>query len=314
MDPATATIVERAFFDIFPSDDCNKFNGAWSTYPYLPTGTILVSGIEQGLFVLRWNQNGPSTQPTEQCMSTRAPVVPPTPAPTFVPPINNRCDGAIPVAVGSTTKGTTVTAVHNADETGIYCGTTINSPGVWYRLSRGNGVVTVDTCSFANYDSKISVFEGTLCGQLRCIDGDDDGCCGFSAPSTVSWNARSGLTYYVLVHGWEDDVGLFDLSVSSQPAPDNDQCEGAIDIDASGRFSGSTEMQLWNNLSPLVGPQALAREFGIRSLESREMLPLVCVASMSIMTPRFPSAKVLAGLSRVSMAMMTDAEVSVRPV
>ncbi|HEX2032159.1 MAG TPA: choice-of-anchor B family protein [Actinomycetota bacterium] len=41
------------FFDIYPSDNLPEFNGAWSPYPFLPSGVVLVSGIEQGLFVLR---------------------------------------------------------------------------------------------------------------------------------------------------------------------------------------------------------------------------------------------------------------------
>jgi choice-of-anchor B domain-containing protein len=46
---------ERAFFDIYPANDNANFNGAWSNYPYFPSGTIVVSGIEQGLFVLALN-------------------------------------------------------------------------------------------------------------------------------------------------------------------------------------------------------------------------------------------------------------------
>jgi choice-of-anchor B domain-containing protein len=46
---------ERAFFDIYPSSDSANFNGAWSNYPYFPSGTIVVSGMEQGLFVLALN-------------------------------------------------------------------------------------------------------------------------------------------------------------------------------------------------------------------------------------------------------------------
>jgi len=44
---------ELGFFDVFPADDEAAFNGAWSNYPYFPSGTVIVSGIEQGLFVLR---------------------------------------------------------------------------------------------------------------------------------------------------------------------------------------------------------------------------------------------------------------------
>ncbi len=46
---------ERAYFDVYPSSDSANFNGAWSNYSYFPSGTIVVSGIEQGLFVLALN-------------------------------------------------------------------------------------------------------------------------------------------------------------------------------------------------------------------------------------------------------------------
>lgn len=44
-------ISEVAFFDIYPANDNASFNGAWSNFPFRD-GTVIVSGIEQGLFVL----------------------------------------------------------------------------------------------------------------------------------------------------------------------------------------------------------------------------------------------------------------------
>lgn len=52
---AAGTLNEVAFFDVYPVDDEPKFNGTWSNYPFFPSGTVIVSGIEQGLFVLRPN-------------------------------------------------------------------------------------------------------------------------------------------------------------------------------------------------------------------------------------------------------------------
>ncbi|MBK8269943.1 MAG: choice-of-anchor B family protein [Planctomycetes bacterium] len=43
---------EVAFFDTYPDDDAASFNGAWSNYPYFPSGTVIVSDLERGLFVL----------------------------------------------------------------------------------------------------------------------------------------------------------------------------------------------------------------------------------------------------------------------
>ncbi len=51
-DPATTSLREVAYFDIYPDDAAAKFNGAWSNYPFFASG-VVVSGIEQGLFVLR---------------------------------------------------------------------------------------------------------------------------------------------------------------------------------------------------------------------------------------------------------------------
>ena len=50
---ADADLAEVAFFDVYTEDDRPLFNGSWSNYPFLASGTVLASGIEQGLFVLR---------------------------------------------------------------------------------------------------------------------------------------------------------------------------------------------------------------------------------------------------------------------
>lgn len=62
-------LVEVGYFDIFPEDDlplahpdhedddvkgdARFFNGAWSVYPFFASGNVVVSGIEQGLYVLQ---------------------------------------------------------------------------------------------------------------------------------------------------------------------------------------------------------------------------------------------------------------------
>ncbi len=51
-------LTEVAFFDIYPPDDNPNFNGAWNVYPFFDSGVVIVSGIEQGLFILkpRWDR------------------------------------------------------------------------------------------------------------------------------------------------------------------------------------------------------------------------------------------------------------------
>jgi hypothetical protein len=60
---ATAEPAEVGFFDIYPENDAAEFNGAWSVYPYFASGTVVVSGIEHGLFVLRPTEGSAAPEP-----------------------------------------------------------------------------------------------------------------------------------------------------------------------------------------------------------------------------------------------------------
>lgn len=47
-----ADIQTAGRFDTYPSSDSGGFPGAWGTYPFLPSGNILVSDIDSGFFVV----------------------------------------------------------------------------------------------------------------------------------------------------------------------------------------------------------------------------------------------------------------------
>ena len=55
-DPAKGTLTEVAHFDTYPEGDGLGFSGAWNVYPFFDNGTVLVSDINRGLFVLRVTQ------------------------------------------------------------------------------------------------------------------------------------------------------------------------------------------------------------------------------------------------------------------
>jgi choice-of-anchor B domain-containing protein len=48
---------EIGFFDTYPENNNATFKGAWSVYPYLPSGNIIISDIDRGLFVIRKSEN-----------------------------------------------------------------------------------------------------------------------------------------------------------------------------------------------------------------------------------------------------------------
>lgn len=52
-DPSTPEQV--GFFDTYTPSDGASFNGAWGVYPFLPSGNILISDINSGLYVLKDN-------------------------------------------------------------------------------------------------------------------------------------------------------------------------------------------------------------------------------------------------------------------
>ena len=73
-DPTTP--LEIGYFDTLPApiENSPNFDGAWGVYPYLPSGNLIVSDINNGLFVLQDNSN----------LSV---AVTPPPAPPVAPPV-----------------------------------------------------------------------------------------------------------------------------------------------------------------------------------------------------------------------------------
>lgn len=61
---AAGGLSQVAYFDIYPANDNPGFAGAWSLYPYFASGTVVVSGIGEGLFVLRPTLCTPPASPT----------------------------------------------------------------------------------------------------------------------------------------------------------------------------------------------------------------------------------------------------------
>lgn len=48
-------LTEVAYFDIYPASNSTGFNGAWNVHPFYASGTVAISGIEQGLVLVRPN-------------------------------------------------------------------------------------------------------------------------------------------------------------------------------------------------------------------------------------------------------------------
>lgn len=135
------------------------------------------------------------------------------------PVVNDDCNGALPIACGDTVQGSTTDALADAV---AGCGTGIEAPGIWYTFTGMQGSTTLSTCNMADYDTRINVYSGS-CGNLVCVGGNDDSplCAGYSSELTVLTDP--GVTYYVLVQGYNGQTGDFTLAMSCTgcPAPED---------------------------------------------------------------------------------------------
>lgn len=160
------------------------------------------------------------------------------------PPVNDNCSGAIPYVCG--TPVTATTAFATAEVGLALCGTSISAPGVWYSVIGTGASITADLCAGGSYDTKINVFSGD-CSNLVCVGGNDDAC-PFNQAS-YTWNSIAGVTYYILVQGFNGAVGAFTLTVnyalptaSVSPGNDATLCSGAT-LNLSANLSDVT----WSN-------------------------------------------------------------------
>jgi hypothetical protein len=139
----------------------------------------------------------------------------------LVPPSNDLCANALPLACGQTVTGTTASATQTGDPTAACNDETIDTGGVFYTI-RGTGQrITVSTCGLStDFDTKLFVFSGT-CGNYTCVGGNDDAtaCSSNSTASSVAFNSVAGTAYLVLVSGFENEAGPFSLSATCDAIP-----------------------------------------------------------------------------------------------
>lgn len=72
-DPADPRLEEIAFFDTFPESE-ETFDGTWSNYPFFASGTIAVSGRNEGLFLLRLQDGVAPGEPAVELTCTNCPL------------------------------------------------------------------------------------------------------------------------------------------------------------------------------------------------------------------------------------------------
>ena len=183
---------EVAYFDIYPADNAAEFNAAWSNYPYYPSGVVVVSGIEQGLYVLQPNLSGGNSTPTPTPIPptpTNTPV-PPTPTNTPVPPtptntpepgatmhVGNLDGSSAPGGQGNKWSATVTITVHDSGEAAVSNATV---SGSWSNGTNGSGSCVTNAsgqCSITknNIKGNSSSVTFTVTGVSHATNSYDSG-------------------------------------------------------------------------------------------------------------------------------------------
>lgn len=139
-------------------------------------------------------------------------------------PANNICSAATVIGNGSFA-GTTVNATNDGNAT---CGASTTTRDVWYSYTATcTGVLTVNTCTAASYDSVISVHTGcpgTTSNQLSCNDDSSTGACAGSTRSYLTINVTAGTNYKIRVSGYNGASGTFTLRTVCGTGPASTGC------------------------------------------------------------------------------------------
>ena len=110
----------------------------------------------------------------------------------------DRCSDAMLIPPGTYQGSTAGLAIDNSEASPC---STVQAPGVWYRVLGTGGNVNLDTCGTSgSFETNLLVFDGEACGAVQCRAANDSGGCTGNT-SSVTWSTVSGAEYWVLVTG-----------------------------------------------------------------------------------------------------------------
>jgi hypothetical protein len=148
---------------------------------------------------------------------------------------NDSCDNALEIkeiekpVLGSTRNAT-------FDDNNQDCGAAVASaPGAWYRVDGDGDIMCASVINEESiFTSQLSLFSGSDCEDLECINGvDNDG------SRDISWITEVGVQYFLVVHATDSNAtGDFQLNLFRPPS--NDLCESAFGLLPDGSVTTGT--------------------------------------------------------------------------
>ncbi len=201
-DPLNPT--QYGYFDTYPNNDNASFNGLWSTYPYFPSGTVIGSDLERGLFVWRLGILDPCDVPLSTCA--------------------NDIDGDGVVGVsdilavidnwGVTGDGTFRPMGDVDDSCSVDVSDLLQLVGVW-----GTECVVTGSCCLSDF-SCVELSSNDCAEQNGNYEGDETTCADTLCPGAGD-ECDTALVAHIGQNPYETNS-----ATPSSPEPDDSQCSG----------------------------------------------------------------------------------------
>jgi len=172
------------------NDDAScTFSGLRSRVNWFST-----AGVEYKILVHGFGSSEGDFEMSLQCL------LPPAPDP------NDLCVNAEVITAGSYLGDTP----GNETDGSTTCGSSDNSPSIWYRYTATtNLTLRVRTC-ISDYDSVVSIYSGCPGGVAEELVCSDDAC---GQGSNAQWPVTAGTEYWIRVSGTNGAAGEFTLQV-----------------------------------------------------------------------------------------------------
>ncbi len=207
--------VQVGWFDTYPENDSSGYDGVWSVYPFLPSGTLLAADINRGLFILNPSAALAEGSLTFSYPSGRPDQIDPGGGTSFDVAIAGSCGGTLDIdspqlhydaGAGFQTVALNQLApgVYEAVFPAVECGTTVE-----YYLSAQDSGGSTFTDPFAAPATTYSALAAA--GSLVLFQDNFQGNLGWT---TEVIGATSGF--------WERGVPVNDPGWQYDPATDGD--------------------------------------------------------------------------------------------
>ncbi len=205
-------------YGTFVEIDCDQDGGDIVNYNSIISGVPTNVGQTYYVQVSGWN----GTQGTFCIEATSAAA-------------NNEICGAAPVQCGETITASTANyslSTINIPSESCAAGA-LTAPNAFYEYVGTGDDVTISLCN-SSYDTRLDVFcriggDCSTTPDYVCIAGNDDNTdCAAGTTSEVTFATMANSKYYIMVHGYSNNTGSFEMSLDCTPfvvPPANQDCD-----------------------------------------------------------------------------------------